>query len=95
MYRIPIQNITATKVEINSIGFLLIITVDLFFIISPRKIFLQPDIEADKKVATTHFLNLQLRYTMSPVSPGDGYCRVGAATDDRLERQLHSDIEMG
>ena len=64
------------------------------FVITSAEVLLQPDIEADKKIAAAHLLNFQLRGSGPPVAPGDGERGPTKAPYDRLERYLHRDIEM-
>ena len=66
----------------------------LHTIIPAREIFLQPDIEADEKIAAAHFLDLEFRLTGAPVAPGDGDDGEGKSSDDGFERELDRDVEV-
>jgi hypothetical protein len=41
-------------------------------VISPAKIFFQPDVEADEKITAAHLAHHQLRLADTTVTPGDG-----------------------
>jgi len=57
-----------------------------FFIITSAEIFFEPDVKADKKVSTTHFLDLKLRRACPAVSPGDWDNSPGEAADNSFKR---------
>src|SRR5438045_2058219 len=63
-------------------------------VITGAEVLLQPDIEADKKIAAAHLLNFQLRGSGPPVAPGDGERGPSKAADDRLERYLDCEVKM-
>ena len=47
----------------------------VFLIVAAAEVFLEPDIQADKKVATAHFLDFELGCTGAAIAPSDGnYC---------------------
>ena len=65
-----------------------------FFVISLRKILLQPDVEDNEEIATTHLADLQFGYPRAAVAPGDGDDRKIVAADDGLEGEFDGDVEM-
>src|SRR6267143_719184 len=65
------------------------------FVISLAKVFLQPDVEADEKIAAAHLFDFQLCGASAPVAPGYGQRSPAKTAHDRLEGYLHSDVEMG
>ena len=56
---------------------------------------LNPDIEADKKIPASHFLNLELGLSRPSIAPGNWHRGPRIIPDNRFKRKLHRDIEMG
>jgi len=65
-----------------------------FPIISATEVFFQPHVEADKKIATSHFLDFQLGRSGTAIAPGDWDSGPRVSTNDRFKRQLDREIEM-
>ena len=63
-------------------------------IISPTEIFFQPNIQADKEVAASHFLDFQFGGSGSTVAPGDGHGGPRKSPNNGLERQLDRQVEV-
>ena len=66
----------------------------VFLIIAAAEIFFQPDIEADKKIPASHFLDFELGYAGAAIAPSDGHRCPRKSAHDGLERQFHREIEM-
>src|SRR5215470_9537375 len=63
-------------------------------IISTAEVLFQPHVEANKKIATSHFSNRQLCLSSPTVAPRDRDRGPRVSTDDRFKRQLDGKIEM-
>ena len=55
----------------------------------------QPDVKANKQIAAPHFLDFEFGYTCSSVTLGNRNDRPGVTANDRFERNLYREIEMG
>src|SRR5207249_8884654 len=64
-------------------------------VVATAEVLLQPDVQADEEIAAAHLLELQLGPAGPPVAPGDRDHRPAEAPHDRLERQLHRQVEVG
>ena len=78
----------------NTIGKEQLINHISFPVISFTKIFLQPNIEADKQIPTAHFINFKLSHAVSSITPCNGNRSPGVPPYNGLERQLNSNIEV-
>jgi len=68
--------------------------IQALFVIATTEVPLQPNIQANKKVTTSHLFNLKLCFARSSVAPGDRNHRPRITSDDRLERNLDGQIEV-
>ena len=64
-------------------------------VISPAEIFLEPEVENDKEVATSHFPDLQFRNSVAAIPPGDGNDSKRVAANDGFEREFYREVEVG
>ena len=64
-------------------------------IVPPAEIFLEPEVEDDKEVATSHFSNLQFGDTVATITPGDGNDRKGVAANDSFQGYFDREVEVG
>src|SRR6202022_468777 len=65
-----------------------------FAVISSTEVLFKPHVCNDEKIAATHFLNLELWRAGSPIAPCYRNNRPGIAPHNRLQWQLHGEIEM-
>ena len=64
-------------------------------VVTAAQVFFEPKIEANEKVAASHFLNLQFGDAGSAVAPCNRDRGPGIAANDGLERKLDREIEVG
>jgi hypothetical protein len=57
-----------------------------FLVVSPGKIFFQPDVKADKKIPATHFLDLELGDAGATIAPSDRHGSETETADDSFQR---------
>src|SRR5271166_6922962 len=53
-------------------------------VVAAAEEFLEPDVQADKQVTASHFLNLKFRLSGSAIAPCDGNCGPGVSANDCL-----------
>jgi hypothetical protein len=58
------------------------------------KVFLNQTIEQDKKVSAAHFPDFQVRFAILPVAPAIWQYCVGISSDNCLQGQFDSQVEM-
>ena len=63
-------------------------------VIATTEIFFQPDIGADEKITTAHFLDLELGLAEFAIVPGNRHYRPTIATHNCLEWDFDGQIEM-
>src|SRR5262245_18859937 len=66
----------------------------LLAVVALAEILLEPDVHADEEVAAAHLLDLELRFTSLAVAPGGGDHCPAVAPHDRLEGDLHRQVEV-
>ncbi len=55
---------------------------------------LQPDVQCNKEITATHFLDFEFGDSRFPIGPAYGDCLKGEATRNGFQRQLYREVEV-
>ena len=61
---------------------------------SAAEVFFQPDVEANEKIATAHFLDFEFGSSGIAAAPGNGDGHPGVPAYDRFQRNLNCHVEV-
>src|SRR4051812_851766 len=64
-------------------------------VVTSAEVLFQPDVRTDEEVSTAHLLDLQFRFAVFAVLPGDRRDGITETADDRFQGDFYREVEVG